>query len=91
MFFSTDEDTSKILCMAQVPKEIISSKGLKANEWCSQVQSVINGKGGGKPENAQASGTNIQGLMEAIDLAHTFAMNKLGLDKKTEIKAAGKE
>ena len=60
MFFSGDEDTGKVLCMAQVPKDIISGKGLKANEWCQQVQGIINGKGGGKPENAQASGTKPQ-------------------------------
>ena len=60
MFFSADEDTGKVLCMAQVPKDIISSKGLNAKEWCDQVKEIIDGKGGGKPENAQASGTKPQ-------------------------------
>ena len=46
--------------MAQVPKELISSKGLNAKEWCDQVKEIIDGKGGGKPENAQASGTKPQ-------------------------------
>ena len=46
--------------MAQVPKDIISSKGLNAKEWCDQVKEIIDGKGGGKPENAQASGTKPQ-------------------------------
>lgn len=41
MFFSASED--KVLCMAQVPKDVISSKGLKANDWCKEVQ-VRNGK-----------------------------------------------
>eukprot|EP00095_Tigriopus_kingsejongensis_P001047 maker-scaffold397_size184017-snap-gene-0.41 protein:Tk01047 transcript:maker-scaffold397_size184017-snap-gene-0.41-mRNA-1 annotation:"alanine--trna cytoplasmic" len=35
MFFSSDPDTGKILCMAQVAKETIG-QGLKANEWCQQ-------------------------------------------------------
>ena len=39
MFISADQDTGKVLCMAQVSKEAIN-KGLKANDWCSQVQKV---------------------------------------------------
>ncbi|PIK53894.1 putative alanine--tRNA ligase, cytoplasmic [Apostichopus japonicus] len=36
MLFSIDEENSKILCLAQVPKEAIA-KGLKANEWVKHV------------------------------------------------------
>ena len=79
MFFSADEDNNKVLCMAQVPKEIISAKGLKANEWCQQVQGIISGKGGGKPENAQASGSNPAGMNEAIKVAIAYAETKLGV------------
>ena len=39
MFISSDKDSNKVLCMAQVSKDAIS-KGLKANEWCAQVQKV---------------------------------------------------
>ena len=45
MFISADQEAGKVLCMAQVSKEVISAKGLKANEWCGQVQALINGKG----------------------------------------------
>ena len=78
MFISTDEDANKILCMAQVPKDIVSSKGFKADEWCKQVQGLIGGKGGGKPENAQASGNKPQALQEAMKVAIAFAESKLG-------------
>ncbi|XP_059084265.1 alanine--tRNA ligase, cytoplasmic-like isoform X2 [Tigriopus californicus] len=87
MFFSADPDDGKILCMAQVPKEVIA-KGLKANEWCQQVQSLIDGKGGGKPENAQASGSNVSGLKEAMKAAETYAQSKLGVSPP-EIKLPG--
>jgi len=80
IFFSGDEDTGKILCMAYAPKSAISA-GLKANEWCASVQPLINGKGGGKPDNAQASGTNLGGLQEAMEVAHNHAMAKLGVPK----------
>ena len=39
MFISADKDANKVLCMAQVSKEALG-KGLKANEWCAQVQKV---------------------------------------------------
>lgn len=86
MFFSADEDTGKVLCMAQVPKDIISSKGLKANEWCGAVQGIVGGKGGGKPENAQASGNNPGALKQAMKIAIEFAEAKLGV-KMPEINA----
>lgn len=45
---------SKFLCLFvfQVPKDSVS-KGLKASEWVAQVQGLIDGRGGGKPESAQ--------------------------------------
>merc|ERR1712029_400302 len=79
LFISADKDAGKVLCMAQVSKEVISAKGLKANEWCGQVQALINGKGGGKPENAQASGTNPAGTADAIKKAISYAMDKLAV------------
>ena len=117
MFISSDKDNNKVLCMAQVSKEALG-KGLKANEWCAQVQKVrgdfiihkyhckhieegqdheiiihvlfstqvINGKGGGKPENAQASGTNVNGVKEAIKIAHTYAASKLGASTEEVLK-----
>ncbi|XP_023323002.1 alanine--tRNA ligase, cytoplasmic isoform X2 [Eurytemora carolleeae] len=80
IFFSGDEDTGKILCMAYSSKEAITS-GLKANEWCGSVQTLINGKGGGRPDNAQASGTNVSALNAAMEAAHSFAMLKLGVER----------
>jgi len=82
IFFSGDEDTGKILCMSYSSKAAISS-GLKANDWCGSVQKLINGKGGGKPDNAQASGTNVSALSSAMETAHKFAMEKLGVAKTT--------
>ena len=44
-------DSVKILCMAQCSSKSVAA-GLKANDWCSSVSTLINGKGGGKPEEA---------------------------------------
>jgi len=82
IFFSNDPDSGKILCMAQCSKKSVAS-GLKANEWCGSVSALINGKGGGKPESAQASGTNTASLNQAMEIAEKFAMEKLKVEKVT--------
>ena len=87
IFFSVDTDTSKILCMAQCSKTSVQA-GLKANEWCNAVKDLIGGKGGGKPESAQASGTNVASLAEAMRVAEQFAIQKLKVEKVT-VKLSG--
>jgi len=81
MFFSVDDDAGKILCMSCVPEELVS-RGLKANEWVTQVQDLMEGKGGGKELSAQATGTNIRCLSRAVELTKEYAMNKLNLVSK---------
>lgn len=76
LFVTVDKDAKKIFCLAAVPKNAID-KGLKANEWIQQLSSVINGKGGGKPESAQTSGTNYDKVDEVMELAKKFAASKL--------------
>ena len=43
-------------------------------------------KGGGKPENAQASGSNVAGVAEAVEKAVAFAMSKLGVAERPAVK-----
>ncbi|KAK4319716.1 hypothetical protein Pmani_009373 [Petrolisthes manimaculis] len=76
LFISTDEDSGKILAMASVPKECVA-KGLKADEWIKHLIPVLNGKGGGKAESAQVSGTNVKALKEALNKSEKFAQEKL--------------
>ncbi|XP_074103086.1 alanine--tRNA ligase, cytoplasmic [Cotesia typhae] len=77
LFFSIDEDTKKIFALASVPKEAVQ-KGLTANEWIQAIVSLIGGKGGGKAEAAQASGSNYSCLKEAMKIAREYASSKLG-------------
>lgn len=53
------------------------STGLTAKAWVDSVVPAINGKGGGKDVSAQATGTNIKALEEAVKLATDFAQLKL--------------
>ena len=55
------------------------AKGLKANEWVSNVSGLMQGKGGGKDMSAQATGNNVSCLKQAMDLSTTFAEEKLGI------------
>ncbi|XP_076061045.1 alanine--tRNA ligase, cytoplasmic [Oratosquilla oratoria] len=77
LFISSDEDSNKILAMASVPKDVVA-KGLKADEWVKNLAELIVGRGGGKPESAQVSGTNVAALKEALKMSHSFAQQKLG-------------
>lgn len=76
LFVSVDSDSKKIFCLAAASKDAIA-KGLKANEWIQQLSAVIGGKGGGKPESAQASGGNYERVDEVLELAKKFASSKL--------------
>lgn len=51
---------------------------MKANEWIQAIVPLMNGKGGGKPESAQASGTNL-GVDAILEMATNFANLKLDL------------
>jgi len=77
MFFSIDHDAKKVLCLCQVPKDVVNDKGLKANEWIKSVSDIIGGKGGGKELSAQGSGDNISEVEKAMDIAKEFASLKL--------------
>ena len=55
----------------------MASGGLKANEWVGQVSTVIDGKGGGKAESAQATGKDPSKLKEAMGVATAYAQKFL--------------
>lgn len=68
----------KALQLIVILQEAID-KGLKAGEWVGAVSSLMNGKGGGKAESAQASGTNVSASTEVLKKAADFASSKLGV------------
>lgn len=76
LLLSTDQ--KKVSIVAQVPPELVA-KGLKANEWAQAVAPVVSGKGGGKPEVAQAAGSDPSKVQDAVAAALLFGKQKLGL------------
>ncbi|XP_014472783.1 PREDICTED: alanine--tRNA ligase, cytoplasmic [Dinoponera quadriceps] len=83
LLISIDRDVKKIFALSSVPKSAVS-KGLKASEWIQAITPMMQGKGGGKAESAQASGVNVACLNEIVSKASEFANQKLGItDNKT--------
>ncbi|XP_006613091.1 alanine--tRNA ligase, cytoplasmic isoform X1 [Apis dorsata] len=78
LLISIDPDAKKIFALSSVSKSAIN-KGLKANEWIQEIVPLMEGKGGGKSESAQASGTNISCVTRLIYTAKNFANSKLEL------------
>ena len=76
MLISPDEAEGRVAVMAASPKAAVD-KGLKAGDWVREVSGVLGGKGGGRPDNAQGSGTDLGKVKEAVQTGRSFAMSKL--------------
>eukprot|EP00112_Aurelia_sp_Birch-Aquarium-sp1_P026783 Seg972.2 transcript_id=Seg972.2/GoldUCD/mRNA.D3Y31 product="Alanine-tRNA ligase cytoplasmic" protein_id=Seg972.2/GoldUCD/D3Y31 len=77
MLISVDRNSGRVLCLCNVPKSVIDSNGLKADDWVKRVSKIIGGKAGGKPQSAQGSGDNFNAVDEAMEVAREFAKLKL--------------
>jgi alanyl-tRNA synthetase len=53
-------------------------KSLKANELITQLMPIIDGKGGGKPDMAQAGGSKVGAAEAALAAAKSFLQARLG-------------
>ena len=69
MLFSVD--SGRVVSLAGVSKKLTAQ--LSAGQWVQSVCTTIGGKGGGKNESAQASGTKVQAVESAIQIAIDFA------------------
>ncbi|CAL8073181.1 unnamed protein product [Calicophoron daubneyi] len=80
MALSSDPIVKKLLCLAFVPKGLVQ-RGLKANDWVASISHVMNGKGGGRENSAQATGTRIEALDDVTKLAEQYAKLKLNSNR----------
>jgi alanyl-tRNA synthetase len=58
----------KVTLVAGISKEL-ESRGLSAGNWIRDVATVVGGKGGGRPDLAQAGGKHVAKLPEALATA----------------------
>ena len=76
MLMSPDQGAGRVSVMASVPKGIVG-RGLKAGDWVREVTGIMGGKGGGRPDSAQGSGSDISKLRDASAHARTFAFSQI--------------
>jgi alanyl-tRNA synthetase len=69
-------DEASVLMVARVPDHAIAA-GLKAGDWVREVAKACGGGGGGRPDMAQAGGKKPEALPGALEIALTFAREKL--------------
>ncbi len=67
----------KPLLLAAVTDDLIK-KGLKAGDLIKHIVPSIEGRGGGKPNMAQAGGTKPEGIADALSAAGEWIRQKLG-------------
>jgi len=70
-----EHKTKKVVIVAAVPKDLTSK--LKASEWAKDASSICGGKGGGKDDTAQGSGTDDSKIKLAETTAEKFAASRL--------------
>ncbi|MBN8489078.1 MAG: hypothetical protein J0M20_15310 [Burkholderiales bacterium] len=70
---SGDIEKNTVSVVASVP----NPGGLKANEWVQAIATPLGGKGGGKPNTAQASFKEVSKIPDAQATATSFASSKL--------------
>jgi alanyl-tRNA synthetase len=76
MLMSPDQGAGRVSVMASVPKGIVG-RGLKAGDWVREVTGIMGGKGGGRPDSAQGSGSDLSKLRDASAHARTFAFSQI--------------
>jgi len=74
LFYGTDGKTARIIINAG--KEAVK-KGVNANEIVAAISPIIEGGGGGKPNFAQAGGTQTKRLSDAAKAAMEHIRNQL--------------
>lgn len=68
-------EAERVSLVAGVTKDLLSS--VKAGDLVNFVAQQIGGKGGGRPDLAQAGGSDVAKLPEALDSVHLWVSDKL--------------
>jgi alanyl-tRNA synthetase len=70
-------EDGKVGLLAAVTDDLLT-KGLHAGKLIAQIAPIVGGKGGGRPNMAQAGGKDAAKLAEALDMAKKLAMEQVG-------------
>jgi alanyl-tRNA synthetase len=75
MVVSIDAAKGKVLCAAVCPKAAVA-KGVKAGDWLKVALAVVGGRGGGKPNFASGSGSDVSKVDDALAAATAWFASK---------------
>jgi alanyl-tRNA synthetase len=70
-------DGDKVTLVAGISREL-EARGLSAGDWIKEPASIVGGRGGGKPDLAQAGGKQVDKLPDALDAARKSIAGLLG-------------
>ena len=76
MVVGADAEAGKVSIVARVPEKLIK-RGLKAGDWVREAATACGGRGGGRPDMAQAGGKEPAQVPDAIATARAFAEKTL--------------
>ena len=76
LLLAADLEANKVSIVARVPEAGIA-KGLKAGDWARCAAEACGGKGGGRPDMAQAGGKDATLADAALEAARHFANERL--------------
>lgn len=76
LLLAADLDENKVVIVARVPDTAIA-QGLKAGDWARCAAEACGGKGGGRPDMAQAGGKDASLADAALNAARNFANERL--------------
>ena len=71
----TSSGGGKVVLAAGLSRELVD-QGLHAGKWIGEVAPIVGGRGGGKPDFAQAGGADPAKIDEAIEVAKNFIKAK---------------
>ncbi len=73
-------EDDKVTLVAGISREL-EQKGLNAGEWIKSAAEVVGGRGGGRPDMAQAGGKHPEKMPEALNAARARIKQLLGAGK----------
>ena len=76
LLLAADVEANKVSIVARVPEAGIT-KGLKAGDWARCAAEACGGRGGGRPDMAQAGGKDATLADAALEAARHFANERL--------------
>jgi alanyl-tRNA synthetase len=75
VFLASAESAEKVTLFASVAKELQDK--VKAGDWIKEIAPIVDGKGGGRPDSAQAGGKSPGKIDAALAAARDWAEAKL--------------